>query len=359
MQGQLVSDWICVCTAGQAIDGRPVEEDWLLDAAERYDPNFYTALIWPYHTDDLKEREMFTPNYGIIAALKTEREDDLLKLYARLSPNQFLIEANKMSQKLFSSCEFWTDFQGLGYTYLFGIAATDIPASVGTGMMKFTVNNKELTLNYSPPVQFSIGKLQARREKEGLIDRIFASISQRKLSATKPEPAEELENMDELKELMQKLLEAVNGMKSAARGDTASTPDDAADEVREQAEEIVILAEELVDVAEDVAANPEDEVIAAEFSARRDELKELLKEYAAGNKQFAARRRRSLRAFSASRRTSATPAAQAKNNPPAGNMTTDQKMDYLLQQFAALSTSTPTGLPNPAPAGGDKEITVL
>ncbi|RTP98377.1 hypothetical protein EKN38_21250 [Enterobacter sp. WCHEn045836] len=106
MPGQLISDWICICTAGTAIDGRAIEERWLLEAAEHYDTNFYTAMVWPHHTEDFREREFFTPNYGMIRDLKTERVGDDLKLYARFAPNQFLIEANKQSQKLFTSCEF-------------------------------------------------------------------------------------------------------------------------------------------------------------------------------------------------------------------------------------------------------------
>ncbi|EAA1889298.1 GPO family capsid scaffolding protein, partial [Salmonella enterica] len=47
---QLATNWICIATAGETVDKRTIEEQWLLDAAELYDPNLYTALLWPEHS---------------------------------------------------------------------------------------------------------------------------------------------------------------------------------------------------------------------------------------------------------------------------------------------------------------------
>ncbi|MBQ4796817.1 phage capsid protein, partial [Pectobacterium versatile] len=46
---QLMTNWICIATEGETVDKRVMERQWLIDAAETYDPQLYTALIWPEH----------------------------------------------------------------------------------------------------------------------------------------------------------------------------------------------------------------------------------------------------------------------------------------------------------------------
>lgn len=350
MTTQLVSDWICICTAGTSIDGRPIEESWLLDAAEHYDTNFYVALIWPYHTESLKEREMYTPNYGVVKALKTERVDGDLKLYAKLAPNQFLINANKESQKLFTSCEFWENFQGENFTYLQAIAATDIPASIGTDMMKFSAQMQNRGIRFGNSNQFSLGELSPEKQPS-LIDKIISGMTNRKFTPDKP--AEEPENMDELKELLQQMMQAIKDMKDAANGRSASDVDDAAEEVREEAEEIVLLAEEVAALAEEVAENPEDEVAKEEFTARRAEFTALVTEFAKGKRQFSARRRQALRAFSVNQKS----AAQKPAEQPAEGQ--EAKLDQVITLLSAALGKSKTPLPGNAPAGSEAKRTVL
>lgn len=343
MPGQLVSDWICICTAGTAIDGRAIEEQWLLEAAEHYDTNFYTAMVWPYHSDDLREREFYVPNYGIIKELKTERVGEDVKLYARFAPNQFLIEANKQSQKLFTSCEFWPDFQNKGFFYLQAVAVTDIPASVGTDMLQFSARNNRSHMSQS--LQFSLGNLSPEKSP-GLLDRILASMPSRSFSTTTPTGTEEdPQKMDELKQLLQQMMQAINDLRDAAKGNTTDNPDDAANEVRDQAEEIATIAEEVAQLADDVASNPEDEVVAEEFSACREELAEKLKAFTAGRSRFSARRRRAHRAFSTTRRQSGS--------------SVEKKLDKLIEAFSAVAGKSGTRLPNKAPGGSDKDIELL
>ncbi|MBE8588451.1 GPO family capsid scaffolding protein [Xenorhabdus griffiniae] len=135
---QLMTNWICIAMEGDTVDGRVMEPEWIMEAAELYDPQLYTALIWPEH-----ERWMGT--MGEVLAVKAERGDDgLLRLYAQLRPNHRLLDANRDGQLLFTSVEFTPDgnFRGTGKSYLEGLAVTSSPASVGTTRLQFSKKKK-------------------------------------------------------------------------------------------------------------------------------------------------------------------------------------------------------------------------
>lgn len=134
------SDWKIVATEGATVDGRAISANWINDMAETYDLENYPALIWPEH-----QRSGWSifegKNWGTVAALKAGKYGDKLRLFAKLTPNHYLIEANKDEQKLFTSIEPEPDFQGQGRCYLMGLAVTDSPASVGTTRLKFSKNS--------------------------------------------------------------------------------------------------------------------------------------------------------------------------------------------------------------------------
>ncbi|MCZ5325575.1 GPO family capsid scaffolding protein [Escherichia coli] len=48
----LKTDWLCVATEGDTVDGRDIKRQWIIDMGETYDYNHYVALIWPEHEDD-------------------------------------------------------------------------------------------------------------------------------------------------------------------------------------------------------------------------------------------------------------------------------------------------------------------
>jgi len=353
MTGQ-VTDWICICTSGAAIDGRPIEAAMLLEAAEHYDASFFTALLWPFHGDDFVERERWVANYGVVQELKAEQAGDEVKLYAKISPNQYLIEANKYSQKLFTSCEFWPDFQGKGYFYLQALAVTDIPASTGTDMLKFSAKSREKGLHPGGVMEFSLGKLSPIKEKEpSLFDRILSGMSSKKYTPEpKVEPVEEPENMEELKELVLRIEEAIKNMASAAKGNTTADTGEATEEVREAAEEIVIVAEQLVELADEVSENPEDELIKEEFTALRATFDEKLTAFTDGDLKFSARRRRANKAFSVARK-------QPAQTKPEGNTALEGKVDQLIETLSALAGKPVTSVPGKKPGGSDTKRSVL
>lgn len=144
----LRTGWVCIATEGTTVDGREITAAWLTDMAETYDPEYYTALIWPEH-----ER---WSNFGYVQELKTEAVDGKLKLFAILSPTRDLVYYNQVGQYRFCSIEPLEQFADLGRTYLRGLGVTDEPASTGTTHLKFKNKNGESRLiGTSEPLDLS------------------------------------------------------------------------------------------------------------------------------------------------------------------------------------------------------------
>lgn len=337
MPEEVVTDWLCICTAGIAADGRQVEEQWLIDAADTYSPQLYTAMIWPWHDYGSGEREFYVNNLGLVHELKCERTDVGLGLFARFKPNQFLIDYNRSGQKLFTSAEFIHDFQGTGRTYLTGIAATDIPASVGTSRIELTADHGRGIIR-TDPVTLTLGDL-SRPPGRSFLSRLFNKGQTKTFTNTQnPESAsgsDEGENMDELKEMISQLLARFNETQTAATEENA-------EEVAAAAEEVAELADEVAELAEEVAAAPEEEIEAVkeELTARRTELASAVEHYTSllsgGGKARRPARRQSF-SRQASRRS---------------DRARDRKMEKLtaavtnLTQLAAKGVSqTPGGVP--------------
>lgn len=147
----LITDWKKVATAGPTVDGREIPEQALRDIAELYSTDKYQALIWPDH------RRWFG-NWGLVSDVKTEKNaDDELCLFAKIQPNEFLLDANKVGQKLFTSIELLPNYRGTGKTYLRGLAVTDEPASIGTDLLEFSrLNPGQDAPLISLPMAFSL-----------------------------------------------------------------------------------------------------------------------------------------------------------------------------------------------------------
>ncbi|NOH82837.1 capsid protein [Vibrio sp. 03-59-1] len=145
---QLQTNWIRIATAGNAIDGRKIDESILKDMADTYNPDEYTARIWPDH------RRWFGA-WGDVVAVKAEEWQGKLRLFAKLRPNSQLMQANEMDQKAFCSIELdIKDFDGTGKYYLAGLGVTDEPGSLGTEKLKFNKSSK--TSFYAEPEPFQI-----------------------------------------------------------------------------------------------------------------------------------------------------------------------------------------------------------
>ncbi|MCA2412821.1 MULTISPECIES: GPO family capsid scaffolding protein [Vibrio] len=136
-----ISDWKIIATEGPTVDGRKITREWIEQMASSYDPKEYTALIWPEH----KRFSGYGDNWGKVIELKAEEENGKMRLFARLEPNDYMLEANRRKQKLFTSIEPNPDYKGEGRCYLTGLAATDSPASTGTSLLQFSRQSGETT----------------------------------------------------------------------------------------------------------------------------------------------------------------------------------------------------------------------
>lgn len=134
--------WVIAATAGATVDGRVITEQWIKDMAEQYSADEYTAMIWPEHF-----RSSWAPfegkNWGTVDEVKAAKSGGKLRLYVKLTANDYLLSANADGQKLFMSIEPDPDYKGTGKAYLMGLAVTDSPASTGTTRLKFSVGETE------------------------------------------------------------------------------------------------------------------------------------------------------------------------------------------------------------------------
>lgn len=154
---QLMTNWLCIATEGDTVDGRVIERKEILDAVELYNPELYTALIWPEHNHD--EDPM-----GEVAEVMASADDSgVYHLYARLIPFMNLIEANRNNDLIFTSVEMTPDgnFRGTGKYYLEGLGVTNEPASVGTTRLKFyskRKRNRKMPLDTSWRKKYNIAE---------------------------------------------------------------------------------------------------------------------------------------------------------------------------------------------------------
>ncbi|MFW9731229.1 GPO family capsid scaffolding protein [Vibrio parahaemolyticus] len=164
-----ISDWKIIATEGPTVDGRKITRDWIEQMAASYDPKEYTALIWPEH----RRFYGYGENWGNVVELKAEEEDGKLRLFAKLEPNEYMLEANRKKQKLFTSIEPNPDYKGEGRCYLMGLAATDSPASTGTSLLQFSRKSGETTeLECSALEEVDFSECFTRK------DRFFAAFNE-------------------------------------------------------------------------------------------------------------------------------------------------------------------------------------
>ena len=88
--------------------------------AETYNPDAYTALLWPEHRRGVG-------NFGHILELRAEDADGVVALSGRLCPNDQYIYENTRNQGLFFSIEVTEHVAQTGKAYLTGLGVTDSP----------------------------------------------------------------------------------------------------------------------------------------------------------------------------------------------------------------------------------------
>lgn len=132
MSSELTTGWVCIATSGKTVGDLYISPTLLITIAERYDPEYYTALIWP-------DGNRSARNFGCIREVKAEEENGQTKLHAIIEPNLNFVEANLNGRYRFCSIEVLEDFAKTGQPYLYGVHATDEPGITGLSHLKFSL----------------------------------------------------------------------------------------------------------------------------------------------------------------------------------------------------------------------------
>lgn len=237
----LKTDWLCVATEGDTVDGRILERQWIVDMGETYDINHYAALIWPEHECD-------AGNFGeVLDAFWQDGDDGLARLFVSICPNRRLLYANEEGQLLYFSVEPELNWRGGERTYLKGLAVTDTPASIGTTRLRFSRRNLTKKGYYSYVISHD-GKIK----QEGKMK------NWQKLFGIKPKFEEETPQDDSAQndDKLQALANALNDLEAR----------------------VATIENQLNSVKEDVDTITE-VVDTEEFSAIRDNAKEIVSRF--------------------------------------------------------------------------------
>ncbi|POG19752.1 P2 family phage major capsid protein [Aeromonas veronii] len=162
---EVTTGWVCIASSGITVTEREIKAEWLTEMAETYDPDYYTAVMWPEH----KRSEAL----GHVKALKVAVENGVTKLFAILKPTLSLIEKNKDGQLCFCSIEPRLNFVKTGKAYLYALGLTDSPDSTGTTLLKFSALFKSAnTTPRGKPTQWA-GNNAEKRDGE-----FFSALAQ-------------------------------------------------------------------------------------------------------------------------------------------------------------------------------------
>ena len=201
----LLTEYLTFATAGATVDGRVIEESWLVEAAENYDTDVYTAMIDADHEMD------WFGCYGHVNDVRLgKNKNGDTTLEGRISPNIRLIEMNQRGQRTFFSISLEEDFQGLGQHYLFRLALTDSPASIGTSQLKmFSAKGKKGIHTNPLKLDFELesSKDEPSEDQASMISKLY-----QKFFPAKPTALDESESEDDsMNEKQFKTIEAQNG----------------------------------------------------------------------------------------------------------------------------------------------------
>ena len=209
-KSKLKTDFICIATSGYTVDGRQITAQELHEMADSYDPEYYTANLWPEH------RRWF--NMGQVVEVKAEEnEKGETELFAVIAPNQELIEQNREGQYLFTSIEIAPNFRNSGKAYLSGLGVTDSPASVGTTKLNFfNTEQKDSVFSDFIKVDFSIKEEieedKALRTLANAFRKLFSHSAQTAEEKANPENNKNKEDYEMDQKQVDQIVAAVNGL---------------------------------------------------------------------------------------------------------------------------------------------------
>lgn len=352
------TDWICIATEGYSIDGRIITREMIQQAADNYDTAVYTAMIWPHHpVEAINERQYWTQNLGLVAELTTKEQAGKLRLMAKLEPNQYLINLNARGQKIFTSSEFCSDYANTGQTYLMGLAATDIPASLGTGRIDLSEANQ--------PPSSTQNQYSALRNLQ-----MFSLGNITPAAGNTPNPQEENSmNKEQANKLLAGILTLTAKIdtqlgnqpleQSGTPANAATTQQPATQDFSAHANLVADLGEKLSVATDMLAANPEDATARQNYTAAVTELQTALSTFSVQPQdaeaeklqaRIAARNGGQQPAPAAAQNFSAQPTPKNDEADDATITTITSALDNLTERFSVIeSQRTPT--PGAAPSG--------
>ncbi|MBF0169308.1 MAG: GPO family capsid scaffolding protein [Alphaproteobacteria bacterium] len=162
-----ISQFTRIARSGKTTDGRELTQDQIRQMAASYDRKKFGARV------NLEHYMSFFPNsdfraYGDVIALKAEKDGNEMVLLAQIDATDDLVKLSATRQKIYWSIEMHTNFAGTGQAYLTGLAATDIPASLGTEIIKFVAASDKAPKDkfYSESVEGSL-ELEEPTKSEG------------------------------------------------------------------------------------------------------------------------------------------------------------------------------------------------
>lgn len=153
---KLTTDFIRAAVEGKTADGREITAQQIQQMATSYNPEVYNARIWPEHIRGIMPDGLFKA-LGDVVQVKAEviKEGALknkMALYVKIEPHPDLITMVRSGQKVHLSIEMQDNFPSTNGAYLMGLGVTDSPASLGTGIMHFSTQNRSESL-FSEPVE--------------------------------------------------------------------------------------------------------------------------------------------------------------------------------------------------------------
>ncbi|MGO2349351.1 GPO family capsid scaffolding protein [Pseudoalteromonas undina] len=205
--------WVIAATEGATVDGRIISKEWINQMAASYSVDEYTALIWPEHF-----RSSWGPtegkNWGQVDEVKAAKKDGKLRLFVKITANDYLLAANKDGQKLFMSIEPNPDYKSEGRCYLQGLAVTDSPASSGTSRLKFSIGDNEATRVYSQletlqHSDFITTNSETPNSKQAKAQSLMAQLFS--LFSTDQQPADQQDEITEEDTMKQEQFDALMG----------------------------------------------------------------------------------------------------------------------------------------------------
>lgn len=135
----LQTGWLNLTREGKTWSGRKVTAEEIHQMVSGYNTDLHTAIINYRHYHGYK-------NLGKVIELRAiEDEQGKVRLQGRLEPNKHLYALNLDGQDLHFSVEIAEQSPETGEAYLYGLAMTDDPDSMGTSELKLFSNDTKKT----------------------------------------------------------------------------------------------------------------------------------------------------------------------------------------------------------------------